>query len=84
METHEDTNYWRGRVDTRLENMDNRVEQLEVTISVNHKETATKLDHLHRCFERRGKTLYIILGALGVLYVILQIIAPLLLKTLIK
>ncbi len=84
MEIHEDPNYWRGRVDTRLENMDNRVGHLEVLISATHKEITIKLDHLHDCFEKRGKTIYMLLGALGALYVVLQIAAPLILRLITK
>lgn len=68
--------YWRGRTDTRLDNIDARLCKLENTTHI----TNTKLEHIHVCIEKRSRILSMLTGGLAVLYVLLQIVTPLILR----
>ena len=76
--------YWRGRVDGHLENLDRRLEALEIAAETRFEKNSVRLDHIHACLERRSKILYLFLGGLTLFYVLLQIAAPLFLRSMTK
>jgi hypothetical protein len=78
------SDYWRGRVDGHLENLSHRLLALELGIEIRHKENTTRLDHVHVCIEKRSKVLYIFSGGLAILYVLLQLVGPIIVSTVIK
>lgn len=76
--------YWRGRVDGHLESLRTRLDLYETRMESRHKDNVERLDHMHACFERRSKVLYILSGGIAVLVIFFQVIAPLLLKGVFK
>lgn len=72
--------YWRGRTDTRLENIEVRLCGLEDQINISN----TKLEYIRVCVEKRSRTLYAISGGIAVLYVLLQIVTPIILRLVVK
>jgi len=65
--------YWKGRVDSHLENSDMRLTNIENSIAQMLQDFNKRLDHIHECFEKRSKILYAMSGGLAVLYIIMQI-----------
>lgn len=81
-ERREHLAYWRGRVDRGLETMDLRLAGMEDMMRVMQKTFTERLDHMHVCLERRTKILYALSGGIAVLYVVVQVGMPIVLKLL--
>lgn len=79
-----DIAYWRGRVDGHLESLNARFEILETHMEAHHSENVLRLDHMHACIERRSKVLYLLTGGLVTLYILFQVVGPIILRLITK
>lgn len=72
--------YWRGRTDTRMDNIELRLCALDDQTQ----KIYDKLEHVHTCLEQRFRPLYVISGGIAILYILLQIGVPLFLRFIVK
>jgi hypothetical protein len=67
------TDYWRGRIDARLDAIETQLATLVVQVS-----------HMHKCVEKRTRTLYLYAGGFAVFVGLVQLAVPFLVKALFK